>query len=553
MPVMTEQVTAAEPREIMEYDVLIVGAGPSGLACAIKLKQLAQTAGRELSVCVIEKGAEVGAHLLSGAVFEPRALNELIPDWRAQGAPLHTPVTADAFYFTTATRAVRLPTPPTMHNEGNYIISLGALGKWLGQQAEALGVEIYAGFAGAEVLYDDAGVVLGVATGDMGIGKNGERTANYTRGVELRAKQTVFAEGARGSLTKTLINKLDLARDSQPQTYSLGIKEIWEIAPEKHKPGTVLHSVGWPLDTETYGGGWLYHFGDNRVSLGYVVALDYKNPHLSPFEEMQRYKTHPLIKNILAGGRRIAYGARAIATGGLQALPRLTFAGGLLVGDTAGFLNVPKIKGNHTAMKSGMLAAEALFELFSTGDGAGEAASYRARFEKSWLYDELHKVRNIKPAFKYGLWAGLAYAALDTYILRGRAPWTLPTKADYTTLRASADAPKINYTKPDGVLTFDRLTSVALTNTYHAEDQPAHLHLLDKSKAIAVNSKIYDSPETRYCPAGVYEIVQLADGPHFQINAQNCIHCKSCDIKDPTQNINWVVPEGSGGPNYGEM
>lgn len=550
---MTENSGQSGTREVMEYDVLVVGGGPAGLAAAIKLKQLAQAAGRALSVCLIEKGAEVGAHLLSGAVFEPRALNELIPDWQQKGAPLETAVTGDQFYFLTSTRAWRLPTPPTMHNAGNYIISLGALGKWLAAEAEALGVEIYAGFAGAEILFNEHGAVAGVATGDMGLDKHGKPTPHFTAGVELRAKQTVFAEGARGSLTKVLIEKLALARDSQPQTYSLGVKEVWEIAPEKHKKGTVLHTLGWPMDYKTYGGGWLYYFGENKVSVGFVTALDYENPYLSPFEEMQRYKTHPLIKAVLAGGRRIAYGARAIATGGLQALPRLSFNGGVLVGDTAGFLNVPKIKGNHTAMKSGMLAAEAVFDLFTAGDGMGEASSYRQRFEQSWLYDELFKVRNIKPAFKYGLLAGLAYAAFDTYVLRGRAPYTLRTRADYTTLQAAASVQAISYPKPDGVLTFDRLSSVALTNTYHAEDQPVHLQLRDKAVALQVNAKIYDSPETRYCPAGVYEIVQLADGPHFQINAQNCIHCKSCDIKDPTQNINWVVPEGGGGPNYGEM
>lgn len=540
-------------RETMEYDVLVVGGGPSGLSCAIKLKQLAAAAGRELSVCLIEKGAEIGAHLLSGAVFDPRALTELIPDWKAQGAPLDTPATDDKFYFMTSGTAIRLPTPPQMHNKGNYIISLGALGKWLGAQAEALGVEIYAGFAGAEILYNEDGSVAGVATGDMGIGKNGEKTPNHTEGVELRAKQTVFAEGARGSLTKTLIAKLDLAKDSQPQSYSLGVKEIWEVAPEKHKRGTVIHTVGWPLDTETYGGGWVYHFGQNRVSLGYVVALDYKNPYLSPFEEMQRYKTHPMLKELLTGARRIAYGARAIVTGGLQALPKLSFNGGVLVGDTAGFLNVPKIKGNHTAMKSGMLAAEAVFELFTSGDGTGEAATYRTRFEKSWLHDELFKVRNIKPAFKNGLWAGLAYAAVDTYLLRGHAPWTFKTRADYTTLKPAASVQKIVYPKPDGVLTFDRLTSVALTNTFHTEDQPAHLKILDPSIVVPVNYEKFGAPESRYCPAAVYEYVDLGNGPQLQINAQNCIHCKTCDIKDPTQNINWVVPEGSGGPNYGEM
>ncbi|MGE3770052.1 MAG: electron transfer flavoprotein-ubiquinone oxidoreductase [Bdellovibrionales bacterium] len=537
-------------REVMEYDVLVVGAGPSGLAAAIRLKQLAAAAGKEISVCIIEKGAEVGAHLLSGAVLEPRALEELFPDYKERGAPLETPVQEDKFYFLTKGSAVRLPTPPQMHNEGNFIISLGAVAKWMAQQAEALGVEIYAGFAGAEVLYDEHGHVVGVATGDMGVAKDGSHKPDYTPGVELRAKQTVFAEGARGSLTKTIIKKFALDAGKQPQTYSLGVKEIWEIAPEKFRAGRVIHTIGWPLDSSTYGGGWCYHFGANKVSIGFVTGLDYTNPYLSPYEEMQRYKTHPLFAELLKGGRRINYGARAIVTGGLQALPKLTFPGGLLVGDTAGFLNVPKIKGNHTAMKSGILAAEAIFEQIFNSDGLGEVVSYAQRFERSWLMNELSRVRNIKPAFKWGLWAALIYGAIDTYILRGRAPWTLPTKAVHTTLKKAKDVKPIVYPKPDGVLTFDRLTSVSLTNTFHAEDQPVHLQLVRGGAVMVdVNNKVYDSPETRYCPAGVYEFV---DGK-FHINAQNCIHCKTCDIKDPTQNINWVVPEGSGGPNYGEM
>ncbi len=540
-----------EPREIMSYDVLIVGAGPAGLSCAIRLKQLAQTAGREISVCVIEKGSEVGAHLLSGAVFEPRALNELLPHWKELDAPLTVPATSDSFYFMTARKAFRLPNPPTMNNHGNYIISLGRLGKWLAQQAEALGVEIYAGFAGAEILYDDAGAVAGVATGDMGIGKNGERTERYTRGMELRARQTVFAEGCRGSLTKVLFEKFDLRKGVDPQTYGLGIKEIWEIDPSKHREGHVQHTIGWPMDACTYGGSWLYHWEKNLVSIGFVVGLDYQNPYLSPFEEFQRFKQHPHIRSLLEGGKRLSYGARALSEGGVQSLPRLTFPGGLLIGDAAGFLNVPKIKGNHTAMKSGMVAAESLADLLA-GD-AVEATDYRPRLEKSWLWAELFGVRNIRPSFRWGLLGGMIYSAIDTVLLRGRAPWTLRNHADNKATKLAKDCAKIEYAKPDGVISFDRLSSVFLSNTNHEEDQPAHLKLRNPAVAIDVNLRDYAAPETRYCPAGVYEIVQEGDKPRLQINAQNCVHCKTCDIKDPTQNIDWCVPEGSGGPNYQDM
>ena len=538
-------------RESMEYDVVIVGAGPSGLAAAIRLKQLAAEQARDVSVCVLEKGSEVGAHILSGACLEPRALNELIPDWQAQGAPIDTPVTEDQFLFLTATKSYRLPTPPQMHNEGNYIVSLGNVVRWLGQQAEALGVEIYPGFAAAEVLYDEAGRVRGVATGNMGVTKSGEEGPNFQPGMELHAKLTLFAEGCRGSLTKTLMEQFNLRDGVQPQTYGLGIKELWEIQPAQHVKGKVIHTIGWPVDTRTYGGSWLYMFGENLVSVGYVVGLDYENPHLSPFEEMQRYKTHPVIRTILEGGRRIAYGARALSEGGFQSIPKLVFPGGALIGDTAGFLNVPKIKGTHTAMKSGMVAAEAAFDALKDSAEAPELTAYPERLEKSWLWDELRSVRNIRPAFHWGLWPAMAYSALDTYLLRGKAPWTLAHKADHTTLKSAADAKPIEYPRPDGKLTFDKLSSVFLSNTNHEEDQPVHLRLKDPSVAERINLARYDGPEQRYCPAGVYEYVAGADGArHLQINAQNCVHCKTCDIKDPTQNIDWVTPEGGGGPNY---
>ncbi len=531
-------------REQMAFDCVVVGAGPSGLAAAIRLKQLKP----DLSVCILEKGSEVGAHILSGAVFEPRALNELVPDWKARGAPLITEAKDDHFYFLTKVKAYPLPTPPPMHNHGNYIISLGNLCRWLAIQAEALGVEIFTGFAAAEVLYDGDGQVKGVATGDMGIGKDGKPTETYAPGVELVAHQTIIAEGCRGSLTRMLFERFNLRAECDPQTYGIGFKELWEVDPAKHRPGKIVHTIGWPLDTATYGGSFCYHLEDHQVIVGFVVGLDYANPFLSPFEEFQRFKTHPLIRPLLEGARRVSYGARAISAGGAQSVPKLTFPGGVLVGDTAGFLNVPKLKGSHTAMKSGMLAAEAVVEALDAG--VPEATSYPDRLKQSWLWRELYHVRNIKPSFKWGLWPALAYAAFDSYVLRGRAPWTMHHRPDHIQLKPAAASRPIAYPKPDGKLTFDRLSSVFVSNTNHEENQPSHLKLKDPTIPIAINLKLYDAPEQRYCPAGVYEIVA---GPTLGINAQNCIHCKSCDIKDPTQNIIWAVPEGGGGPNYPNM
>ena len=541
-------------RESMEYDVVIVGAGPSGLTAAIRLKQRAAEAGRDISVCLIEKGSEVGAHILSGAVIEPRVLNELLPEWREMGAPLLTEAKEDEFLLLSESGARKLPTPPQMHNEGNYIVSLGKVCRWLGEQAEALGVEIYPGFAAAEVLYNDDGSVKGVATGDMGIGKDGEQTGGYQPGMELHAKQTIFAEGCRGSLTKTLFKKFNLRDGVDPQTYGIGIKELWEVPPAQHQPGLIIHTAGWPLPSDTYGGSFLYHLEDNMVAVGFVVGLDYKNPWLSPYEEFQRYKTHPAIRKHLEGGRRISYGARALSEGGFQSLPKLTFPGGVLVGDTAGFLNVPKIKGTHMAMQSAMVAADAVFDLLGHENPQNEATAYPQALKKTWLWDELYCARNIRPSFKWGLWGGLAYGALDTYLFRGKAPWTMRHHADHDQLQSKTQARKIHYPKPDGVLTFDRLSSVFLSSTNHEENQRCHLELQNPDVAISTNFARYGSPETRYCPAGVYEIVGEETGaPKLQINAQNCLHCKTCDIKDPTQNINWTVPEGSGGPNYSTM
>lgn len=540
-------------RENMEYDVVIIGAGPSGLSCAIRLKQLAAEKGEDLNVCILEKGSEVGAHIMSGAVFEPRALDELIPDWKDKGAPLTCPATKDKFVFLTEKSGFTMPTPPQMHNDGNYIISLGSLCRWLAEQAEALGVEIFPGFAAAEVLYNDDHQVIGVATGDMGLDANGEKTEQFEPGMELHARQVVFAEGCHGSLSKEIIAQYHLRKHSDPQTYGLGIKEIWEIDPKKHHQGLCQHTIGWPMDNKTYGGSWIYHMENNMISIGFVVGLDYKNPYLSPFEEMQRFKTHPKIKPLLEGGKRVSYGARALVEGGFQSLPKLTFAGGVLIGDTAGFLNVPKIKGNHTAMKSGMVAAESIYEhLQETTEWGTECVSYSENLQKTWLWDELKAVRNIRPGFYKGLWSGLIYAVIET-LTGGRRATTLKNHADHShTEKASLHQP-IDYPKPDGVITFDRLTSVQLSNTNHAENQPCHLVLKNPAIPIEKNLPEYSEPAQRYCPAAVYEVIEENGMPKFQINAQNCVHCKTCDIKDPSQNINWTVPQGGGGPNYSGM
>lgn len=544
-------------RESMQYDVVIVGAGPSGLSAAIRLKQLAAKQQREISVCVVDKGSEVGAHIISGAVIDPRSLSELIENWQNKDAPLSCAVKQDSLLFLTEKKAYRLPTPASFNNQGNYIISLGVFCRWLAWQAEELGVEIYPGFAATEILYHADGSVRGIATGDMGVQRDGTPGDQYQQGMALLAQQTIFAEGCRGSLTKVLMQQFDLRRDCQHQTYGIGIKELWEIAPEKSKPGTVIHTIGWPLDQKTYGGSFLYHLNDNKVAVGFVIGLDYQNPYLSPYAEMQRYKTHPAIRATLEGGKRIAYGARALSEGGLQSLPKLTFPGGVLVGDTAGFLNVPRIKGIHAAMKSGMLAAEAVADVLSEEAGESsnaEAVNYTSLFRNSWLFSELNKVRNVRPAFKWGLLGGLVYGALEEYVFKGKAPWTLRhQRADYASLRPAQDCQKIDYPKPDGKLTFDRMSSVFLAGISHAENQPVHLRLHNPELAISVNYQKFASPETRYCPAGVYEIIEEAGEPQLQINAQNCVHCKTCDIKDPEQNIDWVCPEGGSGPNYADM
>jgi electron-transferring-flavoprotein dehydrogenase len=541
------------PRESMQYDVVIVGGGPAGLAAAIRLKQLSA----ETSVCVLEKGSEIGAHILSGAVMDPRAINELIPDWKDKGAPLNTPVTEDRFLFLTETGALKTPSfmlPGCFQNHGNYVISLGQVTRWLGQQAEAAGVEIFPGFAAAEVLYDDKGAVKGVATGDMGINKKGEQTEAYQPGMELHAKYTFFAEGCRGNLGRQLEKKFDLRKGSDPQVYGIGIKELWDIKPEKHQAGLVVHTAGWPLDSDTYGGSFLYHAENHQVAIGFVVGLGYTNPYLSPFEEFQRYKQHPAIRTFLEGGKRVAYGARAITAGGLQSLPELAFPGGCLVGDDAGFLNASRIKGSHAAIKSGMLAADAAHAALAAGKAGDVLSAYPESFRQSWLFDELYRARNFKPWMSKGLYLGSVMVGIDQIVFGGKAPWTLHhDHADHETLKKKSDAQPIAYPKPDGQISFDRLTDLSFSNTNHSEDQPAHLTLKDPSVPVNVNLELYDAPEQRYCPAGVYEIVRDDKGPRLQINAQNCVHCKTCDIKDPTQNIVWVTPEGGGGPNYPNM
>ena len=545
------------PREAMEYDVVIIGAGPAGLSAAIRLKQLAEKQGREISVCVLEKGSEPGAHILSGAVMDPRAMTELFPDWKTAGAPLLTPVTEDRFLFLTEQSATAVPNwmlPGCFQNHGNYVISLGNVVRWLAQQAENLGVEIFPGFAAAEILYDDACAVVGVATGNLGVDKEGKPTNEFQLGMELRAKYTLFAEGARGHLGKQLISGYQLDKGRDPQTYGIGIKELWEIDPAKHQPGLVVHTAGWPLDNSTYGGSFLYHMENNQVVVGYVVGLAYENPYLSPYEEFQRYKTHPAIRGFFEGGKRLSYGARAITAGGLQSLPKLTFPGGALIGCDAGFLNASRIKGSHGAMKSGMLAAEAAFDAIAAERAQDELSAYSKAFEQSWLHEELHVARNFKPWMSKGLYTGTLMVGIDQLIFRGKAPWTLHhTHADHECLKPAAECRPIVYPKPDGTLTFDRLSSVFISNTNHNEHQPAHLTLKNADVPTQVNLAQYAGPEARYCPAGVYEYVGESGQQRLQINAQNCVHCKTCDIKDPTQNIVWVTPEGGGGPNYPNM
>lgn len=542
-------------QESITFDIAIVGAGPSGLSAAIRLKQLAKQHKKDISICILEKGAEVGAHILSGAVFEPSALDELIPEWRTLDTAIQTPALTDEFLFLTPKRAFKLPIPKILHNKGNYIISLGNLCRFLGKEAEKLGVEIFPGFPASQILYDAENTVVGVETKAMGVTKQGEHSARYQGGMHIYAKYTLFAEGCRGSLTKQLIEKFELAKNCDPPTFALGVKELWEVDNPHHQAGKVIHTVGWPLDHKTYGGAFIYHLADQKIAMGFVVGLDYQNPYLSPFDELQKFKTHPKIKPYFENGKRIAYGARALVEGGFQSLPELAVPGGLIIGDAAGFLNVLKIKGNHMAMKSGMVAAETLFEALSNHQ-IGAALDYRAQLKKSWLWQELYAARNIRPAFNYGRWFGLIYTAITTFLGKttGKEPWTFKNHADYRTLKLAKNCRPPVYPVPDGKLTFDKLSSVYFSNTNHVDDQPCFLELKNPKLSIDVNLALYDSPERYYCPANVYEILENAQGqPFLQINAQNCLECKSCDIKDPLQNINWTPGEGGGGPNYGEM